>query len=225
MSGSVKERARSLARVLEVDEAVANFQKAQALDPDLGFAPAAMARRLAAEILVTRGSDLARTGNTEGAIKEFRQAYHLDHAIGRLVARHLVRTGERLVGQKQVTEAIAAFTGALEFDPKIEADSWNALCWGGSLNGSANEVMYACEHAVALEPDNGGFRDSRGLARALTNDYAGAIDDFRFYIKWGQENDERGRKNRPQEALQKRRVWIQELEAGRNPFPAALNAL
>ena len=133
-------KARSLARVLAVDEAAASFQKAQALDPNLGFAPLPMARRLAVEVLVIRGSDLVQAGNVEGAIKEFGQAQHFDHAIGPLVACRLVRTGVRARRAEQVREAIAALTGALEIDPKIEADSWNVLCWYGSLNGSANEL-------------------------------------------------------------------------------------
>ncbi|MEQ8539121.1 MAG: hypothetical protein RIB93_16920 [Coleofasciculus sp. D1-CHI-01] len=28
--------------------------------------------------------------------------------------------------------------------------SWNALCWNGSLNGYANDVMFACENAVSM---------------------------------------------------------------------------
>jgi Flp pilus assembly protein TadD len=38
--------------------------------------------------------------------------------------------------------------------------------------------MSACEKAVALAPKNGEFRDSRGIARALTGNKQGAIEDF-----------------------------------------------
>jgi regulator of sirC expression with transglutaminase-like and TPR domain len=74
-------------------------------------------------------------------------------------------------------------------------------------------VLDACERAVELEPAHGALRDSRGLAQALTDDYGGAIEDFQFYVEWGQ-----GR--RSQQTLDKRLYWIQELEAGRNPFDA-----
>jgi regulator of sirC expression with transglutaminase-like and TPR domain len=38
--------------------------------------------------------------------------------------------------------------------------------------------MDACERAVALAPDDGQIRDSRGLARAMTGNIEGAIEDF-----------------------------------------------
>jgi hypothetical protein len=44
--------------------------------------------------------------------------------------------------------------------------------------------MVACEQAVALALEHGGIADSRGVARALTGDVAGAIADFeRFYSR------------------------------------------
>ena len=47
--------------------------------------------------------------------------------------------------------------------------------------------MAACEQAVELEPDHGGYRDSHGLARALTGDYPGAIVDFGTVSRMGAE--------------------------------------
>ncbi len=99
------------------------------------------------------------------------------------------------------------------------ARAYNLMCRWGSLEGQAERVLPECERAVELEPDNGSYRDSRGLARALTGDYAGAIEDFQFYVEWGQNKQ-------PKERLDKRRDWIWELEAGRNPFDeATLEAL
>lgn len=54
-------------------------------------------------------------------------------------------------------------------------------------------VMFACEKAVKLAPDNGIFRESRGLARALTGDYKGATPDFEAYIT--QTNNKKGKHN------------------------------
>ena len=87
----------------------------------------------------------------------------------------------------------------------------NNLCWYASLHGFADLVLPVCEQAVRLEPDHGGYRDSRGLGRALTGDYSGAIEDFRYYLKWGEKEQ------RP-ESLQRREQWVKELESGRNPF-------
>jgi hypothetical protein len=58
-----------------------------------------------------------------------------------------------------------------------------SLCWAGSLRGYAAEVMTACDLAVERDPDSGWYRDSRGVARALTGDYPGAISDFEAYIQ------------------------------------------
>jgi hypothetical protein len=90
----------------------------------------------------------------------------------------------------------------------------NGICWHGSLNGFPEIALPACERAVQLMPDNGGYRDSRGLARVLTGDSAGAIEDFQFALEWGQGS-------RPQSWLTLRSDWIHELEAGRNPFDLA----
>ena len=83
----------------------------------------------------------------------------------------------------------------------------NKVCWNGSLNGYAYRVLEYCERAVKLEPEDANIRDSRGLARALTGDIDGAIDDFQYYI------DNPGGSN-----AKKREQWIIDLKAGRNPF-------
>jgi hypothetical protein len=87
----------------------------------------------------------------------------------------------------------------------------NDICWEGTLDGFAKIVLSACEHAVKLVPSDGRIRDSRGLARALTGDYRGAVDDFRYFVQWSAQTDERD----------KREAWIRELESGGNPFNAA----
>jgi hypothetical protein len=58
----------------------------------------------------------------------------------------------------------------------------NQICWYGSLNGFPDIILPACERAVLLMPDHGGYRYSRGLARALTGDSAEAID-FQFALE------------------------------------------
>ena len=109
---------------------------------------------------------------------------------------------------------MAAFAAAQASDPNLElaAASWHSLCWNGSLGGFATDVMAACERAVALEPDHGGFRDSRGVARALTEDYPGAINDFQQYLEWGPKNGE------SEKSIRQRQDWIRMLQANQNPF-------
>ncbi len=75
--------------------------------------------------------------------------------------------------------------------------------------------MNKCEWAVKLAPNSGMIRDSRGLARALTGNYDGAIEDFRFAIESWKGTGEYERYGVLREA------WISELEADRNPFDEA----
>jgi regulator of sirC expression with transglutaminase-like and TPR domain len=68
--------------------------------------------------------------------------------------------------------------------------------------------MFACEKAVALAPEDGEIRDSRGVARALTGDKQGAIEDFQAFIKRSDNN----------ELKAQRQGWIDALKAGKNPL-------
>lgn len=58
----------------------------------------------------------------------------------------------------------------------------NSVCWEGAMLNQAAIVLPACEAAVEAAPNNASYRDSRGVARALTGDRAGAIADFQFYL-------------------------------------------
>ncbi|WP_374108372.1 tetratricopeptide repeat protein [Nostoc sp. XA010] len=93
----------------------------------------------------------------------------------------------------------------------MPADSWNAICWDGSLQKQAADVLPACEKAVALAPKDSNNRDSRGLARALTGNYQGAIEDFEAFIAQTEDKDYKAQRQR----------WVKDLRAGKNPFTDA----
>jgi hypothetical protein len=76
-------------------------------------------------------------------------------------------------------------------------------------------VLPACEQAVSLAPDQGYILDSRGLARALTDDTVGPIEDFQFYIQWAQQPENLEFHS---DDATLRESWIQALQAGQNPF-------
>jgi tetratricopeptide (TPR) repeat protein len=116
----------------------------------------------------------------------------------------------------QPDAAIAAYARARQIDSSLggaSANTLNDLCRRGSLAGRAAAILDACERAVALAPDDGGIRDSRGLARALTGDTSGAIADFQAFIVWAPQHDQGDR-------VAQRQDWIAALKAGRNPFDA-----
>ena len=125
-------------------------------------------------------------------------------------ATALFLQGEKLIEDKNFDAAILAYERAQKLDVNLEitARDWNSICWDGSLYKQAKDVMFACEKAVQLAPEDGYIRDSRGLARALTGDFPGAIKDFEAYIKWTDNAEEKAQ----------RQGWVDALKKGENPF-------
>jgi WD40 repeat protein len=128
--------------------------------------------------------------------------------------RALFEQGSELAQSGDVDGALASLQKAGALDPALEGPvhDWNQICRHGSLWGRAADVLEACEQAVALAPDDGGIRESRALARALTKDYEGAVEDLQFFLHWAVSN------GLDDELVSEREVWIAELRAGRNPL-------
>ncbi|MBD2295236.1 pentapeptide repeat-containing protein [Anabaena sphaerica FACHB-251] len=121
--------------------------------------------------------------------------------------------GMSLVGEGKFAEAIQAYNQALSIDPnlQISAESWNILGWFGTLHGDPADVIYACENAVASEPEDKIWQDSRGLARALTGNLTGALTDFQSAV-------DSNALDYSEVDKQRRLRWIEALKAGLNPF-------
>jgi len=106
----------------------------------------------------------------------------------------------------------------------LERKDWqvsNETCWMGSLDGFAKLVLPTCEQVISLAPEGWRdvLRDSRGLARGLTGDTKGAIEDFTAAMESIKVLKDMGVYD---EAFERRREgWIEALKAGRNPFDAA----
>jgi tetratricopeptide (TPR) repeat protein len=160
---------------------------------------------------------LARAGNIQGAVAKFQKAREKNPTLPiapterakRLAAQAIVDKADILLAQHKFKDAIATYTEAQKLDANvyISADSWNKLCWDGSLRGYAKQVMFACEKAVALAP-NGNYRNSRGLARALTGNTKRAIEDFQAFIASTKDKEDKSQRQR----------WVNALRAGKNPF-------
>ena len=169
----------------------------------------------AASTLVEQGEKLAIDDNVEGAVAKFKQAKAWNPQLEinpetKAQAISLVKQAKDLVSQDEIKKAVSAYTKSQELDSsqEISADAWNSLCWQGSLQGYAKDVMFACEKAVAKAPEDSNIRDSRGLARALTGDTKGAIEDFQVYVN--STNDAK--------LKSQRQSWIKALYIGQNPF-------
>jgi tetratricopeptide (TPR) repeat protein len=122
-----------------------------------------------------------------------------------------LKEAELLLENNKITEAIAAFNRIEQMDSTvISAQSWNNLCWQGALGGHPAQVLDACEKAVhaATAEQSWEIRDSRGLARALTGNRQGAIEDFEVYI--AKANNEKLKKQRQD--------WVYALRVSKNPF-------
>jgi WD40 repeat protein len=203
------------ARDAQFEEAVKTFRQAKTWNPKLNFDPEAKAKPLAeAAKQVKQGEELTKKGNIAGAVVAFQNALKLDpnfeFELRTKAFSVLIEKGESLVKEGKGKEAIAAYTQAQKLAPKskISADSWNTLCRQGGLRGYAKEVMFACEKAVALAPNDGNNRDSRGLARVLTGKTKGAIEDFQAFIKTTDDKESNAQRQR----------WIDALKAGKKPF-------
>jgi WD40 repeat protein len=214
----------------DLQGSIKDFQQAQQLDAKVDFEPdtegvqnnpTETAKKLVAASWISKGTEKANQGDLQGSIKDFQQAQQLEDTEGvqnnltetakKLVAEFWIKKAEEYLKQKNFNQAVTIYTDIAKLQPPPEtlAYSWGSLCWDGSLQGFAKNVVNdACKKAVSLTPTDDNIRDSRGLARALTGDSKGAISDFEAFIK------------STQDAVQKkqRQNWVKELKAGKNPF-------
>ncbi|XGV97497.1 MAG: TIR domain-containing protein [Leptolyngbya sp. BL-A-14] len=215
-----------LARAGDIDGATHRFQEALKRKPDLKFDPKLKAQQIAAVLPLDEGEELAINGDLKGAAAKFRLALKRYPGLSfdpqtkarQSAAIALLDKGEDLANRNDVEQAFPLYAKAQQLDPTVEvsAAAWNSLCWVGALKGYAAKVLDACNKAVAPDPANGQIRDSRGVARAVTGDFEGAIADFQVYVDWLNGEGSKALDAEKQKADRQR--WIKELRAGRNPF-------
>jgi tetratricopeptide (TPR) repeat protein len=210
-----------LARAGQLDAAAAMYARALEDGLESGLDPASEAKRVRASALIDEARDIARRGELAQAQETFQRALALNPLLRldpvtearKFFAKHRLEQGEEFHRQGQLAESVSAYREAVELDPdtRISAFVLNDICWNGVKQDLAGEVLWACNQAVAREPENGSFHDSRGVARVLTGDIAGAIEDFEAFIDLGSEYD------RSAEAIAVRQRWIAGLRTGQRP--------
>ncbi|MGI0491537.1 TIR domain-containing protein [Alkalinema pantanalense CENA528] len=222
--------AQTAASEERLQTAIEHLQKAVQLNPELSLNPTQEAQRLLqqaqASRLVDEAQTLAQQGQVKPALEKFQAAVKLNpdlpyvpaeevrlfHAIG------LIDQAFRQIRGNNILPAIEVIQQAEALNPPIFniRDSWAYLCWTGSLLGYADQAMNACEKSVKASPSNGDYRQNRGVARALTGDVTGAIEDLQAFVDWTNDDDRKI----------KRQAWIDSLKAGQNPFtPQMLQTL
>lgn len=116
------------------------------------------------------------------------------------------------------TAWVADFQQTLALQP-AHGGAISGLCWGYVLAQQAETALPYCDQALALDT-TGASRDSRGMAYAQLGRYPEAIADFRTYLALLQTQEPATLYERYRGPLIEQ--WIVQLEAGENPFDAAL---
>jgi len=188
--------------------------------PDLE--PAEFAKRLAIASLLDRADRSAATRDVAAAADFYRRAQRIEPILrfdpdqkARVVAAGLlVDAGNELLDRDKSLEALAKYRSAFALDPDAPAftAALNSAARNACLSGHATDALFASEQAVAHDPDNGDFRDTRGLAKALTGRFAEAVKDFEAFIA----------SSKDEKAKEQRRAWCDSLRSGKNPFTPAL---
>jgi len=196
----------------------ANLSNANLSGADLSGADLSNADLSNADLSNTNFQEIIWSNNTNWVnTRDLHQAIGIPSELAQqplFSAAMVLSKGMSLVKEGKVVEAIQAYNQALSIDPNlpISARSWYTLGWFGSFYGYPADVLYACENAVMLEPDNKKYKQGRGLARALTDDLTGALADFETFVEIKMFDYF-------PEAFKKRRIrWIEALKAGENPF-------
>jgi len=108
----------------------------------------------------------------------------------------------------------------------------NQVAWYGTLDNFADIVLPACSRAIELAKaeDKPSYRDSRGVALALTRKFPEAIEDFEAFVIWSKDAEKRYLEKKTEEGKkmaaaykkmrEKREEWIVKLKSGQNPFDA-----
>jgi tetratricopeptide (TPR) repeat protein len=179
------ESGRELARAGNIDAAVARFEEALELDPDLDIDPQKLADETAAEALVEAGEELARGGDIEGAIGQFEEALELDPDLeidpeeraDEMAAEGLLAEGRQLARDEEYEAAIEAYTEAIDLDP----DNAEVYATRGIAHRNLNDYEQAIadyDRAIELDPDNAITYGNRGLAYYYQQNYEQAIADY-----------------------------------------------
>jgi|CXWL01.1.fsa_nt_gi tetratricopeptide (TPR) repeat protein len=179
---------RQLARKGDVDGAIVALQAAQQRDPNIDLDPATETRETDPQVVAKQWA-----------------------AIGK------IDEGQALAQKGDIEKALQAYTEAEKLAPSLtDARFWNNFAWNASSGGHAVMGLEASEKAVTLLGKDdyllAEYRDTRGLARALTGDTPGAIEDFQAFIDSG---------HRPELKAQ-RQQWVDALRKGQQPFTPQL---
>ena len=209
----------ALAAEGKMEEGVARLERAASLDMTALYdSPEADARSARAEALMIEAGKLAKQGELQAAIAGYRAALAVNDKLridpeaeaGKIVAEYWMH---QAFSRSDLPSALDLFDKARALDAKERINSYSAneLCWRALQRGYAKRALRVCNAVVADDADNWMARDSRGVARLLTGNTAGAIEDFEFYVKKSDRED----------SVKQRKRWIARLKSGWRPQSVA----
>jgi tetratricopeptide (TPR) repeat protein len=183
--------------------------------------------------LSEKAIELAKEGNIKQATANFKVVLKLDSGdldfsdpetkAKQIFTEKLVEQGSKLVEQGKIIAAIAKYEQAQQMNADVHIQ-WHKLCLNGSLYGHAAKVIQACEKPEPSD-NKSEYYASRGLARALTGNTQGAIEDFQFFVDLAttQQKEELYMIDidTPEwwkQQKQQLQSWIADLKKGENPF-------
>jgi len=189
----VVENGMRLAEGGDVKAAITAFQEAQGLDPDIDLDPTTKIIENDPQAVAQKLADLG-------------------------ASKRKILEGKELARKRETDKALQAYAEAEKLNPSLAIDGafWNKIAWNVTLGGNAAKGLEAGEKAVRLTAEGdhllAGYRDTRGLARALTGDTQGAIEDFEAFIASDVSQTRRGQ----------RQEWVNALRKGQQPFTPQL---
>ncbi|MCP4593010.1 MAG: hypothetical protein GY842_19935, partial [bacterium] len=152
-------------------------------------------------------------------VEESYQRTCSDLPIHPSVVEETIIQAEDLITDGDAEKAYSTYEQAIQWmsetDEREQASLSAKICWSASLYGFVDLVLPTCESAVEWAAGDGDTHEARGLARALTGDYEGAIEDLQFAVEWWQRHANEDESY--EDEIAERQDWITELEAGRNP--------
>ena len=190
----------------DLDRAFDDIEKALAIDPEQAAA------------YVNRGNAYLQRGDSGDltlAADEFSQAIEIDPDAATAYYNRGLVSSALLSTPDEWARSTDDFRRAQELVP-WDFTFNNTLCWQLGLQRLGEQALPFCERALSIQPE-GPALDSRGLVFAVMGRASEAVEDFEAFLAWVDASTKASCAPRYGST---RAAWINDLEAGRDPFDA-----
>jgi len=146
-------------------------------------------RKKTARELIRQGVVIAKTGKLDAAeffnmLKAFESELdqEIDKAKGEIAA-NLVGEVINAAPYGRLDDALTKYKQIKHFRPQqpIPAELLNTLCLWGALWNRADDVTFACDALIQLDPENAGYYYNRAIAYATIRNKTEAIHNFQNF--------------------------------------------